>query len=366
MNVIFCGGGTVGHISPAIAIAEEFKKRNPDCNIAFIGRYGGSENEIIKKNGYKLYEIHVSGLIRRLTLKNLKVIKNVFTAEKEAKKILRSFKPHAVIGTGGYVCLPVVRTAKRLGIFTAIHESNASFGLTSKLLAKKCDVVFLGAKTDKEAKNMIYTGNPVREEFYKTSKNEAKKLLNIPLDTFFILSVGGSLGAERLNGACLEMMESFSSKDTKIAHYHSCGARYYELVKQTHASFLSKNDRCKIFPYIDKMPLFLSAADIVISRCGAMTLAETAATATPSILIPSPNVTGDHQTKNALYFAKNGASVIINDSELSESSLTKAVKSLMKDTTILDRMSKSARGLSSVAASKKIVKTIEKHISEAL
>lgn len=365
MNVIFCGGGTAGHVSPALAIAEELKKRRPDTNIAFIGREGGSENEIIRKSGYKLYEIKISGLIRRLTFKNFKVLKDAVRAEHKAEDILTRFKADAVIGTGGYVCLPVLRAASKLGIFTAIHESNSTLGLSAKLIARRCDYLFLGAKQSSKRKNAIYVGNPVREEFFKTSKSEARALLRIPNGKFFILSVGGSIGAEALNTAAMEMMRDFSQKNDGIIHYHSTGKRYFELVKASYPALFKKNEGCTVFPYIDKMSLYLSAADIVISRCGAMTLSEIAATGTPSILIPSPNVTANHQTKNAVYFVENGASVLINESELSSSLLTKIVAKLMNDSDRRKKMSEAAERLCTKNSAERMVKIIEKHAESA-
>lgn len=362
MNIVFCGGGTVGHITPAISIAKEFKKRHRDCNVSFIGRVNGPENEVIRKNGYPLYEIQISGLIRKLTLKNLKVIKDVFTAEKECKKILKELSADTVIGTGGYVCFPVISAAAKLGIFTAIHESNAAWGLSSKMLSKKCDVIFLGAKAKLKRKNSIYSGNPVSEEFYKTSKSEARRLLGISQNKFLIVSVGGSIGAWALNDACIEMMNNFSSKRNDVIHYHSCGKRYFESIKEAHRNLFSKNTECAILPYIEKMPLYLSAADLVISRCGAMTLSEIAASKSPSILIPSPNVTADHQNKNALYFVENGAALLINESELSAKTLIDTTLRLMNDGNMLRQMSENAYRLCSPNSAKIIVKTVEKHI----
>ena len=359
MNIVFCGGGTVGHISPAIAIAEKVRKRHPHASISFIGRRGGAENEIILKNGYSLYEINVSGLIRKPTLKNVKVIKNVFTAELRAKEILKKISPDAVIGTGGYVCFPVLRAAKRLGIFTAIHESNAVLGLSSKMISRKCDVIFLGANINIERENALYTGNPVREDFFRTTKSEARRILHIPRDVFFIISVGGSIGAEKLNKASLEMMDSFSSKRDDVFHYHSVGKRYFEIIKATFPELCSGINGCSVFDFIDNMPLCLSAADLVISRAGAMTLSEIAATGSASILIPSPNVTADHQTRNALYFVENGASVLINETELSSGVLTDTVSSLIENREKLRLMSQNALRLASRNSAEKIVKIIE-------
>lgn len=362
MNVIFCGGGTVGHISPALAIAKEFKKRDPSSRIAFIGRLGGSENEVIRRNGFDLYEIQISGLERKLTFRNLKVIKKALAAEKESLRLLKSFKADAVIGTGGYVCFPVIRAASKLGIFTSIHESNASLGLSARLLSKKCDVLFLGTKSDIKRKNTVYSGNPVREEFYQISKKEARSALKIPDDAFFILSLGGSVGAEAINKHCLEFMKSFSLKNDNVWHYHSSGKRYFEIIKATHSELLFKTKRCAVFPYIDKMELYLSAADLAISRCGAMTLAEIAASKTASILIPSPNVTGNHQAKNAISFVEAGAAILINESDLSKDALVKSTQRLLENRKILNSMSENAYRLSSADCAKIIVTTVQKNL----
>ena len=362
MNVLFCGGGTVGHISPALAIAKQFIKRDPGCKVAFVGRAGGRENEIITKSGYELHEIHAQGLIRKFTLKNAKAIKSVFTAEKEAREIIESFKPDAVIGTGGYVSFPVIRAARKLGIPTAIHESNSTLGLSSKILARGCDAVFLGTRSKTKLKNAIYTGNPVREEFYKTTRREARFRLGIPNEAFFILSVGGSLGAEALNRACIKMMRTLSAEKSQAFHFHSTGARYFEKAKAIYPEFCGKDPKMKILPYIEDMPTHFAAADLVISRCGAMTLSEIAASGVPSILIPSPNVSANHQMKNALYFVEMGAGVIINESDLSESTLLSATKKLMNDDDELKLMRTRARKLSSDDAAQKIVKDIEKRV----
>ena len=364
MNVLFCGGGTVGHISPALAIAEEFIKRDPSCKVAFVGRADGRENEVITKKGYMHYEIHTQGLIRKLTFKNLKAVKGVFDAEKEARAIIENFKPDAVIGTGGYVSFPVIRAARRLGIITAIHESNSTLGLASKLLARGCDAVFLGTRAKNKLKNAVYTGNPVRAEFYKASKIEARVKLGIPKDAFFILSVGGSLGAEALNGACIKMMRSLGEEKREIFHFHSTGARYFEKARAIYPEFCRKNSQMRILPYIEDMPAHLAAADLVITRCGAMTLSEIAASGAPSILIPSPNVSANHQMKNALYFVEMGAGVIINESDLSESTLLAVTKKLMNDDQELKQMSTRAKKLCSENAAAKIVKDIEKRIAK--
>ena len=213
MNVMFSGGGTAGHINPAIAIAGNFRKKYPDCNIGFIGRENGSENELVKKAKIQLFTIPISGLSRSLTFKNFSKIKEAFTARKLAADILKDFRADVVIGTGGYVCWPVISAAADLEIPAVIHESNAAFGLTTKLLAKKCDLLLLGTDTKKtKYKNSIYTGNPVRADFAAVTRNQARQKLKIPDGKLLILSVGGSIGAKKLNDVRVETMKKYSAK----------------------------------------------------------------------------------------------------------------------------------------------------------
>ena len=361
MRVLFCGGGTAGHITPALALAEEIKKRYPDCSVAFVGRMGGNESKLITDAGYKLYEINIRGFSRKLSAENLKTLKVYFAARREAKKIINEFRPSVVIGTGGYVSAPVISEAAKSKIFTLIHESNAVLGFTTRMLAGKCDRLLLGADIKTRFKNAEFVGNPTSERFGAISRHEARQKLGIPSKNRLIVSVGGSIGAGKLNETVIEFMKKHAIKNTEIYHIHSCGERFYDEIKSAFPNLCRGEGRLHIVPYIDDMPLYLAAADILICRCGAMTLAEAARSGCPTLMIPSPNVTNDHQTKNALAYAAAGAGILINEKNLTADELEKNVLSLINIEGKLEKMSNAARALFDVDPKKRILDIIEAH-----
>ena len=356
MRLLLCGGGTAGHITPALVVAEEMKRRFPDTKILFIGRKGGGENEAVKKAGIELKTIDIQGLKRSLTFENVKRLKLALQAKKEADKIIKEFKPDIILGTGGYVCWPVISSGKKLNIPVAIHESNAYPGLTTRLLASKCDKVFLGreeakAYLTKRAKYKV-VGNPVSRDFTKFSHEEARKTLGIRNNETFIVSFGGSIGADKLNQVVIEVIKNHSSNDKQIRHIHATGKRYFD----SHITDTKFPDtRCKILPYIDNMPTMLRAADIVICRCGAMTLAELSAVGVAAILIPSPNVSGNHQYKNAKQLSECGAASLIEEKNLSKKLLWNSILELKTDKNGRKNRAKMIKAFSSPDAAKMIV-----------
>ncbi len=358
MNIIFCGGGTAGHITPAIAIAEAFKKKHQDVNIFFIGREEGKENELVKKAGFELCTIKIEGLSRSLNFKNLNVLKNAYKAKKRAKEIISEISPDLVIGTGGYVSWPVISAANAMGIKTVLHESNATPGLTTKLLLKKCDIFLCGTKNSKY-KNSYYVGNPLRQNFKAIPQNEAKKIMGLSPDKKLIVSVGGSIGAFKLNNVCISLMKNYSLKNEKVFHLHSTGHRYFNELQISDPEICKGVFGCKIVPFINDMATALSAADIVISRCGAMTLAEIAFCSAASILIPSPNVTDNHQFKNAAYFEKRNAALLIEEKFLTENLLLDKVNLIMQNDKIREIMRNNAKKLASIDAAEKIANLLE-------
>ena len=345
MNILFTGGGTAGHIIPAVAIAEALKKRIGECNIAFVGREGGKENEIIAKNGLKAYTIPIHGIERRLSAANIKHIKNAFLTKRAAAKIIKDFGADMIIGTGGYVCWPVISAGADMKIKTVIHESNAVAGLTTKLLARKADMILCGTEGLK-LKGAQYTGNPIRGDFDKYTKASARASFGIKPSQKFIVSVGGSIGAEKFNRAAIALMESFSLPDERICHLHGCGHRYFDEISAEFPHLCRGKDGVRILQFINDMPKALIAADIVISRCGAITLSELAYCGTPAILIPSPNVTANHQLKNALYYEAAGAARLITEKDLTPDTLTRTVKDMIFNDTLLRDMSFSMKKLS--------------------
>ena len=337
MRVLMTGGGTGGHVNPALAIAEIIKMNCPDSEIAFVGTRTGIENKLVPKAGYKLYHIDIQGIRRSLSLSNLKTAYLVLVSPRHARKIIKEFKPDIVIGTGGYVCWPLLKAAADMGIPTAVHESNAIAGVAVKQLKNKVDVIMTNfdatAKSLKAGAKLVCVGNPINCDFGRYTREEARRMLGIP-DTVktVILSYGGSLGSKTLNEACLEVMRDFSAKDSGVMHFHARGRiAAEETCKRFEEYRLSDKKNVVMSDYIYNMPIVMAAADLVICRAGAMTLSEIASMKKAAIIIPSPNVTDNHQYKNAKVLSDAGAAVLIEEKELGEISLTREVESLCKD-----------------------------------
>ncbi len=363
MRIIFTGGGTAGHVTPALSICDAMKKVYPDAKVAFIGRSGGAENGLIAERGYKLYTLSVSGLPRKVSKDTFRKMRQAIKAKADAGAILKDFAPDIVIGTGGYVCWPVIEAAIKAKIPTVLHESNATLGLSARLLAKKVDLLLLGTENQvAKHKNGHYVGNPVRNEFNTIDRKNARLKLGLKKDDKLILSVGGSGGSEILNIASVKLMENYSSVKGSVFHVHSTGRKYFEEAATRHPEFTQGSRGCKIVPFIPDMPKMLYAADLIISRCGAMTLAEIAYTSTPSILIPSPNVTADHQRKNAEHFAKNKAAVIIEEQSLTEERLEDAVNTILTNQKYHAELTKNTRSLAVFDSSSKIVEIIKNEL----
>ncbi len=337
MRVLMTGGGTGGHVNPALAIAEIIKTNQPDSEIAFVGTKRGIENSLVPKAGYKLYHINIQGIRRSLSPSNLKTAYLVLTSPSHAKKIIREFRPDIVIGTGGYVCWPLLKAAASMGIPTVVHESNAIAGVAVKQLKNKVDVIMTNFEStakslDAKAK-VMRVGNPISADFGRIEKSAARKLLGIPENIkTVILSCGGSLGAHKVNEAALTLMRDVGGKRRDVMHFHASGKNDAEYAKQTLSEYgLEGKENIVMSEYIYNMPTVMAAADIVICRAGAMTLSELAATARAAVIIPSPNVTDNHQYKNAKLLADAGAAVLIEERELVGERLTAEVNRLISD-----------------------------------
>lgn len=355
MRLLLCGGGTAGHTNPAIAVAEELKVSHPDSEILFIGREGGGENSLISKAGFNFRTLKIQGIKRSLSPDNLRRVRDAIKSVSQAKSIINDFRPDVILGTGGYVCWPVITAGRKMGIPTAIHESNITPGLTTKLLSKKCDLVFINRDVTKkhlsEKVKTITVGNPLRRDFKIISRREARKKLNINESEILILSFGGSIGAEKMNEVILNVIREYSSKEKDVKHIHAVGRRYYAEIKAEKDRY----DGCRILPFIDDMPSVMRAADIVICRSGAMTLSEICEVGVASILIPSPNVTANHQYNNAKHLEDQGGAILIEEKSLSTSSLISAIKMLKNDKNGRKTRAKILKGLSTPNSSKTIV-----------
>ncbi len=332
MRAIIAGGGTAGHVTPGISIAETILSREKDSNILFISRESGDENGIIKRRGFELKTLKISGFSRKLTPKNISNAFHAVTALASASRIMREFEPDVVIGTGGYVCWPVLKAAQMAKIPTVLHESNVVPGLTTRMLAPKCTRVLLNFPgSEKELKrkdNVAVVGNPLLSGLIHESRDGARRRLGISNGDFFILSFGGSGGAEVLNKHAVALMQNYCLRVGRIKHVHATGKKYYSAIKSAYPSLATGKGGCIIYPFIDDMATYMRAADIVICRCGAMTLSEVAAARTVPILIPSPNVTDDHQYKNGKLFVDRGAALMIDEDELNDRTLIDAVRYL--------------------------------------
>ena len=338
MKVIFCGGGTSGHVNPALNIAAALKKRVPDAEFLFIGTEHGIESTLVPKAGYAIKYVEVSGFSRKLNFKGIKnnarAAVQAVTSVRAAKKIIKEFKPDLVIGTGGYVSWPTVKAAAKRGIPTLIHEQNAFPGVTTKMLANYADricISFDGSEkyfpeNVRESK-LVLTGNPIIVD--ELTREEARKQLGLTEDEPYILSYGGSMGARRVNELVFELMENYTGPQG-IKHSHAIGrVEYKEFSKLANEKGLYGKENLEISEYIYDMPIRQAAADVIICRAGAMTLAELAVRGCAAILIPSPHVTEDHQYKNARLLADAGAALVYRESELDGDTLTAAVKDLI-------------------------------------
>ena len=368
MKLIFAGGGTAGHITPAIAIADYFKSNDKNTEILFIGRENGAENKIISNKNYKIKHICIDGLSRKISIKAFNEIKKALKAKHAAKEIIREFKPDAVMGTGGYVAWPVIRAAQELRIPTFIHESNTTPGLATRLLSKKCKCVFVNrmatAKYLSKKASVMEVGVPCIEAKGKPSRNDARKALGLRDGDIFILSFGGSGGSNAMNTAVIKLMEEVLLKNSCIRHLHATGVSYYDRLSHVHPKLTQESSRCKLTPFINGMENIMPAADIVISRAGALTLAELSLHGIAAILIPSPNVTDNHQYKNALEYSKIGAAILIDEKELTADSLKNAVNGLINSRARRKSLSTEIKKLHTKGSCEQIYKCITSSIKE--
>ena len=356
------GGGTGGHVNPAIAIANNIRENIPHSVIEFVGTSRGIENKLVPKEGYKLNHVEVQGFKRKLTPYNIKSAWLAFTSPMKAKKLLNEFKPDIVIGTGGYVCWPLLKAASSMGIPTAIHESNAIPGVAVKMLAKYVDRIYVNfdatakALGESYAEKTVKVGNPIKAEFSSLDSDKARESLGVGGKyTAFLLSCGGSMGAEKVNDEMLDFMRDYTAKHPELLHIHATGAIEYEAATAKAKEYeLYKYENVQIREYIYNMPELMAAADVVVSRAGAMTLSELAVLKKCCVLIPSPHVADNHQYKNAKVLADAGAAALFSESELTEGKLTKVLGELLENGEKRAEMSKNIEKFALPDANKEI------------
>lgn len=372
MKVIIAAAGTGGHINPGIAIANKIKEKEPESEIVFFGTNRGLENDLVPRAGYKLEQIEAYGLQRKLSLDNLNKTCKTFKSISVVKRFIKSFNPDIVIGTGGYICVPVGLAAKKMKIPIVLHESNAYPGIAIKLLSKSTETIFLGfedAKTRiKNAKKVLVTGTPTKAEKIKYNKNEIieekKKLGFINNDLPLVLIFGGSQGAKSINNALVGIIEkSLNKKYYQIIW--AVGKNNYEEIKEKLKEKeidVDNLDNIKVLPYIYNMSEIMNISDLIISRSGAMTVTEIEKLEKPAIFIPFPYATENHQEYNARALEKVNAARVILDKDLDSDNLDQMIKSLVINREKLKQMGINAEKLSKNNVENNIYEEIRKII----
>ena len=362
MKYIISGGGTGGHIYPALAIAKEIKAFDKNADILYVGTKDSLEAELVTKEGIKFKTIRVKGLPRKINKKSFVALKELLIGLKQSQQIIKEFQPHIAIGTGGYVCGPIIYKAAKNNIPTLIHEQNAFPGITNKILSRYVDKVAItfdeAAEYFKYPERVVNTGNPIRSEILNKDKESSYKALNIESNKPFILSFGGSGGQKKLNDAILNiLLNNMWNNDFQLMHI--TGKKLYDSFMQELDSrdiVLSKNIR--ILPYLYEMPEALNIANLLISSSGAITIAETSAIGLPSILIPKSYTAENHQEYNARAFEKARASIVILEKDLTGDILINTINDLMNNKTKLRIMSINSKKLGNKDATKEIAKLI--------
>ena len=368
MNLIFTCGGTAGHINPAIAVANMMKERFPDCKILFIGATGHMEEKLVPQAGYELKCLPGSGLSRGKNLaaikKNLKAIKCVLDGVSACKKIFREFKPDVVIGTGGYASFPALRAAQSMGIPTCVHESNAVPGVTTKMAAKKANRVLVAfeesAKYYKNPEKVQVVGMPVRKEFITTTREQARKELGISGD--LVVTAFGSQGAKVMNETVADMMALEQKDGFPFHHIHATGSFGKEWMPQRVKDNGVDYEACPaldIREYIYNMPTLMAAADVIVGRAGSATCNEIGACGTPCILIPSPNVTNNHQEKNARVLEQGQGAVVLLEKDCSPETLYREIRQLLMDSSRREHMSRCLKSMVQMDSAEQICDIVE-------
>lgn len=341
MNVMFTCGGTGGHINPAIAVANLLRERRPDCRILFVGGEGGMECTLVPKAGYRLETLDPRSFRRGLSPKalwhNVNGAYHTAASLRKAKRLIRAFQPDVIVGTGGYASFPVLKVGARMGVPTCVHESNAVPGLTTRMVADRAArimVSFAESKGQyKHPERVEVVGMPVRQEFLYTKKEEARQALGLD-ERPLIVSAWGSLGAREMNKIVAGMFRLEQLAGCPYQHIHATGSYGWKWMPDYVKEQGVDLDTCpglEMREYIYDMPTLMAAADVIIGRAGASTLNEIAASGTPCIIVPSPNVTDNHQVKNAAVLADRGAAQVIHEADCTAQVLFDETRALLED-----------------------------------
>ena len=368
MRVIVAAAGTGGHINPGLAIANKIKEEEKDSEIIFIGTTRGLENHLVPRAGYELKTIEAYALSKKISIDNMKKMCETLKATSKARKIIKEFKPDVVIGAGGYICGPVVWAAKKEKIPVALHESNAFPGKAVKFLAKKADVVLISFEEARErihsAKKIVFTGTPVKIQKREFSSEQKSKILNelglsekLPI----VLIFGGSQGAQKINEAVIGILKEKLNQKYQIVW--ATGPKQFDIIKE---ELENKNidinniENAKILPYIYNMEEIMNVSNIIVARSGAMTITEISNLGKPSILIPLPNVSQDHQLYNAKVLENAGAAKIILNNELNQNNLEDEIEKIIRNPQLMHEMEEKAFSKSVTDVQEKIYEEIKK------
>ena len=367
MNILFTCGGTAGHVNPAVALARIFQEREPGCRVLFVGADGGMETRLVPKEGYPIETVRITNFHRSLApadiAHNLGTLRNMYTSQKQARRIVDEFRPDLVVGTGGYASFPVVKEAARRHIPTAVHESNAVPGLTTKALSKVVDCVMVGFEESRShydhPEKVVVTGTPVRGDFFRYTRQEAREKLGFTDDRPLLLSYWGSLGAEAMNRRMVDFIAKECYEGAPCRHIHGAGRDFAWMQEELLRRGLKLGDNgVELREYIYDMPLVMAAADVVLCRAGASTISELTAIAKPSILVPSPNVTANHQEKNARVLADQGAAVLLREQDCAQDTLYETASLLLREKGRRENMEKALRSMAVPDAGEKIYETL--------
>ena len=358
---ILSGGGTGGHIYPAVAIADELKSRYPDAEFLFVGASDRMEMDKVPQAGYKIEGLWISGIQRKLTLKNLAFPFKLISSLLKSRKIIKKFKPDAVIGTGGFASGPLLQVASSKGIPSLIQEQNSFPGITNKLLSKKVNticVAYDGLEKFFPKDKIKLTGNPIRKDLLevKNKQVEGKNAFNLKEDRQTLLVLGGSLGARRINQLIESNLEFFEAKGIQVIW--QCGKLYYDQYKKH-----NELQNVQVHAFLNQMDLAYAASDIIISRAGAISVSELCIVGKPVVFIPSPNVAEDHQTKNAKSVADKNAAILIKEKDL-DTDFQNEFSELISNQDKQNELSKNIKALALVNATKDIVDEVEKLLNK--
>lgn len=367
MNILFTCGGTAGHVNPAVALARIFQQKHPECKVLFVGADGGMETRLVPKEGYDIRTVTITNFHRSLAPKdivhNLGTLINMQKSRGQAKRILDGFKPDLVVGTGGYASYPVVKQAAKRGIPTAVHESNAVPGLTTKALSAVVDRVLVGFEESRahydHPDKVVVTGTPVRGDFFRYTRAQARQQLGLTDDRPLLLSYWGSLGARVMNDRTVELIALEKELGTPFHHIHGAGRDYERVMAELDRRGIdARQGDVQVREYIYDMPLVMAAADVVLCRAGASTISELTAIAKPSVLVPSPNVTANHQEKNARVLEGQGAAVVLLEKDSGGQVLFDTVSGLISDDARRDAMVRALKAVAVPDAGEAIYRTL--------